>query len=37
MNGKNYMKYKCSVWTKGEVLNITLTTALENVRNEVLC
>ena len=32
MNGKNCLKYKCSVWAKGEVLNITLTTALENVR-----
>jgi hypothetical protein len=37
MNSKNYMKYRCSVWAKGKVLNITLTTALENVRKEVLC
>jgi hypothetical protein len=37
MNGKNYVKYKCRLWTKGEILNITLTTALETVRKGVLC
>ena len=37
MNGKNYVRYKCSVCAKGEGSDITLITALENFRKEVLC